>query len=224
MGHVSSSRLPCIVLLTLTPSGPGECGRRSKTRVAKRIDVLIVKLGSGKFQERRAAQKALEAIGAAGARTTQTSAYHRPGNQQTRSGVDSQNRGKGVSPKRMLAAKHVHLNVKEMPALDAVNELARLAGTGDSRRRRPQQGGRQKNHPRHRRTSSFWQACDRLSRSSGLGGSGARRPCRPPMPTACSLECSLPTRIRALRLCAGHTAKPACQLRRLGARTRLSDQ
>jgi hypothetical protein len=132
----------------------------------KRIDSLILKLGSGKFQERRGAQKELEAIGV-------------PALEQLKrvptTDLETSKRAAELIHKieekvltdGLLAAKRVHLKIKDMPALDAVNELARIAGVsihvvGD----RTKVADKKITLDTGRVT--FWEVCDRLCTQAGL--------------------------------------------------------
>lgn len=161
-------------ILSLTSSA---CAAEERSATAKQIEALIAKLGSGKFQERRAAQKALEKIGV-------------PALEQLRhvptTDLETSKRAaeliraieEKILTESLLAAKHVHLKVNDMPALDAVNELARLSGAAIH-----VIGNRAKVADRKITLDTgkvtFWQACDQLCAQAGLVELAAT----PPPPT-----------------------------------------
>jgi hypothetical protein len=94
---------------------------------AKRIGELIGQLGSSKFQERSAAQKELETIGAPA--LEQLKALKTTDLETSKRAAELVRKmEEKIFTAGLLAPKRVHLKVKDMPVLDAVNELAKLSG------------------------------------------------------------------------------------------------
>ena len=155
-----------LVVIATAATGPASAAD-DPAADGKHIASLIEKLGSAKFQERRAAQKNLEKIGAPALEqlrrvpTTDLEASKRAAELIRK--IEEK-----VLTDSLLAAKRVRLKIKDKPALDAVNELARLSGatihiTGDHRAK---VAGRKITLDTGAVT--FWQALDQLCAQAGL--------------------------------------------------------
>jgi hypothetical protein len=93
----------------------------------QRIDALIEQLGSGKFQERNAAQKELEAIGLPALEQLKKTMQAAEPEINRRAAELVRKIQEKKNTAEVLAAKNVHFKVKEMPVLDAVAELAKMS-------------------------------------------------------------------------------------------------
>ncbi len=132
-----------------------------------RIDELIHKLGSSKFQERRAAQKELEAIGARALAPLKKFQGSTDPEISKRCGDLVRAIEEKVLTARLLAPKRVQVNFTGLPALHAVAELTKQSGyliqvRGD----RTKLAGKKTSLPAGELT--FWQAFDQLCDDIGL--------------------------------------------------------
>jgi hypothetical protein len=134
---------------------------------AKRVAELIQNLGSDRFQERSAAQKELEAIG--------TPALAHLKKALSASDLEVSKRAAELVRKieekaltaALLAPKRVQLKTEDLPALEAVHELARLSGytihvAGDRTK------VADKRVTLHTGEIDFWQAFDLVCAQAGL--------------------------------------------------------
>jgi hypothetical protein len=134
---------------------------------ASRIGALIARLGSSKFQERNAAQKQLEAIGAPALEALKKSLASADLETKKRAGDLIRRIEEKALNSSLLAPKRVRLKVTDMPALDAVAELAQLSGypiqvLGDRTKLAD------KKITLDTGDVSFWEALDKLCNQAGL--------------------------------------------------------
>jgi hypothetical protein len=113
-------KLMLVCSLTLAQPAP--------TSQTQRIDALIEQLGSGRFQERNAAQKELETIGLPALEQLKKTLQAADPEINRRAAELVRKIQEKKNTAEVLAAKNVHLRVKEVPVLDAVAELAKLSG------------------------------------------------------------------------------------------------
>jgi len=130
----------------------------------QRIGELVKQLGSSRFSEREKARHELEAIGAP-ALAALRKATKSPDLETSRRATDLVRLvEQKLTATRMLAPKHVRLNLKDVSVLDAVKQLEKQSGY------RIQVQG----NPDDRKItldtgeSTFWQALDKLSARAGL--------------------------------------------------------
>jgi hypothetical protein len=139
----------------------------ANTADSKRISELIEQLGSAKFQERNAAQKELEAIGVPA--LEQLKKVSKTGDLETsmRAAELVRKMEEKLFTAGLLAPKRVHLKIKDMAVLDAVNELARLSGY-------PLQVSGDRTLVAEKKITldtgdvTFWEAFDKLCTQAGL--------------------------------------------------------
>lgn len=134
---------------------------------AKHIAELIQHLGSSKFQERSAAQKELEAIGAAALEQLKKAAQTADLETSKRAGDLVRKIEDRITNAGWLAPKRVRLHVVNVTVQDAVNELAKLSGY------RIQVSGDRAKVVDKRITLdtgdvTFWEAFDKLCTQAGL--------------------------------------------------------
>src|SRR5438128_2552049 len=95
---------------------------------SQRIDQLIERLGSGKFQERNAAQKELETIGTPALEQLKKSQAGADAETSRRAGEIVRKIQESTKTADVLAAKSVRLKFKDIPVVDAVAELSKASG------------------------------------------------------------------------------------------------
>jgi hypothetical protein len=92
------------------------------------MDGLVAKLGSNKYAEREAAMRALEQHGVAALNALEAATQHADPEVRHRAAVLLQRIESRLAVSRLLAGSSIRLVYKDVPVLDAVNDLAAKTG------------------------------------------------------------------------------------------------
>jgi hypothetical protein len=120
--------LVLLLLLASCPLAWTQSAKPPPVNQGKLIDALIGQLGSSKFQDRAAAQKQLEAIGAPALGLLKKAVQTGDLEMSTRAGELVRKIEEREFQAAMLAPKRVRLRVADLPVAQAVAELAKASG------------------------------------------------------------------------------------------------
>ncbi|HMF14675.1 MAG TPA: hypothetical protein VKE94_20305, partial [Gemmataceae bacterium] len=134
---------------------------------AEQIDRLIEQLGSGHFQEREAATKALDAIGAPALEKLRAAAQGDDAEIKRRATDLVKRIEKRAQVSRVLTAKRVHLVYKDTPLAEALEDFKKKSGY-DLTLHDPEKKLGDRKVTLDTGDTSFWEAFDKFCDAAGL--------------------------------------------------------